>query len=80
MRRPLPLEVVLGDEEEVVEVLPQDLLRQGEGGPGGEALGGLYGAALYIARSAKPRSARAEVEAVLDTLINGLRSRLDQTT
>ena len=44
------------------------------------ALGGLYGAALYIALSAKPRSARAEVEAVLDTLINGLRSRLDQTT
>lgn len=44
------------------------------------ALGGLYGAALYIARSAKPKAARAEVEAVLDTLIDGLRSRLDQTT
>jgi AcrR family transcriptional regulator len=43
------------------------------------ALGGLYGAALYIARSAKPRAARAEVDAVLDTLVNGLRSRLDQT-
>ena len=37
------------------------------------ALGGLYGAALYIARSAKPKVARAEVETVLDTLINGLR-------
>jgi AcrR family transcriptional regulator len=43
------------------------------------ALGGLYGAALYIARSAKPRAARAEVEAVLDALIDGLRSRLNQT-
>ena len=43
------------------------------------ALGGLYGAALYIARSAKPKAARAEVEAVLDTLIVGLRSRLEQT-
>ena len=44
------------------------------------ALGSLYGAALYIARSAKPRAARAEVETVLDTLIVGLQSRLDQTT
>jgi AcrR family transcriptional regulator len=44
------------------------------------ALGGLYGAALYIARSAEPRAARTEVEAVLDTLIDGLRSRLDETT
>ena len=38
------------------------------------ALGGLYGAALYIARSPEPRAARAEVDAVLDTLISGLRS------
>jgi AcrR family transcriptional regulator len=44
------------------------------------ALGGLYGAALYIARSAKPKAARSEVEAVLETLIDGLRSSLDQTT
>jgi len=43
------------------------------------ALGGLYGAALYIARSAKPKAARADVETVLDTLIVGLRSRLDHT-
>jgi AcrR family transcriptional regulator len=38
------------------------------------ALGGLYGAALYIARSPEPRAARAEVDVVLDTLISGLRS------
>ena len=38
------------------------------------ALGGLYGAALFIARSAAPEVARGEVDAVLDTLINGLRS------
>ena len=44
------------------------------------ALGGLYGAALYIARSAEPSAARAQVETVLDTLIDGLRSRLDETT
>jgi AcrR family transcriptional regulator len=36
------------------------------------ALGGLYGAALYIARAADPPSARIEVESVLDTLIGGL--------
>ena len=41
------------------------------------ALGGLYGAALYIARSSDPRAARAEADSVLDTLIGGLRSRLD---
>ena len=40
------------------------------------ALGGLYGAALYIARSRQPKAARGEVEAVLDTLIDGLRARL----
>jgi len=36
------------------------------------ALGGLYGAALYIARSPDPPGARAEAEAVLDTIIRGL--------
>ena len=39
-------------------------------------LGGLYGAALFIARSQRPRVARREVEAVLDALVAGLRSRL----
>lgn len=38
------------------------------------ALGGLYGAALFIARSPKPKAARREVDAVLDTLIGGLRA------
>jgi AcrR family transcriptional regulator len=38
------------------------------------ALGGLYGAALYIARSPHPSAARHEVDAVLDTLIAGLRA------
>jgi AcrR family transcriptional regulator len=41
------------------------------------ALGGLYGAALYIARSPQPVEARAEVDAVLDTLVGGLRSRIE---
>lgn len=36
------------------------------------ALGGLYGASLYIARASDPASARAEVDVVLDTLISGL--------
>src|SRR2546430_1425406 len=36
------------------------------------ALGGLYGASLYIARASEPRVARAEVDLVLDTLISGL--------
>jgi hypothetical protein len=36
------------------------------------ALGGLYGASLYIARSSNPRAARAEVDLVLDTLVAGL--------
>jgi len=40
------------------------------------ALGGLYGAALYIARSPDPETARAEADTVLDTLIGGLRERL----
>jgi AcrR family transcriptional regulator len=41
------------------------------------ALGGLYGAALYIARSTDPKAARAEADTVLDTLIGGLRSRME---
>jgi AcrR family transcriptional regulator len=41
------------------------------------ALGGLYGAALYIARSSDPGEARAEADVVLDTLIGGLRERVD---
>ena len=36
------------------------------------ALGGLYGAALFIARSPDPGAARHEVDIVLDTLIEGL--------
>jgi AcrR family transcriptional regulator len=36
------------------------------------ALGGLYGASLYIARASDPRAARGEVDLVLDTLISGL--------
>jgi AcrR family transcriptional regulator len=38
------------------------------------ALGGLYGAALFIARSPDPKAARAEVDVILDTLIGGLRT------
>ena len=37
------------------------------------ALGGLYGAALYIARSAAPTTARHQADAVLEMLIAGLR-------
>jgi AcrR family transcriptional regulator len=37
-------------------------------------LGGLYGAALYIARSPEPQTARTEANTVLDTLISALRS------
>jgi AcrR family transcriptional regulator len=44
------------------------------------ALGGLYGAALYIARSPEPGAARAEADVVLDTLISGLRSWIDSST
>jgi AcrR family transcriptional regulator len=43
-------------------------------------LGGLYGAALFIARSHRPPAARREVEAVLDTLVAGLQSRLAADT
>lgn len=38
------------------------------------ALGGLYGAALYIARAADPKKARAEADTVLDTIIDGIRA------
>jgi AcrR family transcriptional regulator len=38
------------------------------------ALGGLYGAALFIARPPDPGAARRDVDAVLDTLIEGLRA------
>lgn len=38
------------------------------------ALGGLYGAALYIARSPEPVDARAEADIVLDRIVSGLRS------
>jgi len=44
------------------------------------ALGGLYGAALFIARSPMPTSARREVDAVLDTLIDGLRAGARSST
>ncbi len=36
------------------------------------ALGGLYGASLYIARASDPQAARSEVDRVLDTLVTGL--------
>ena len=36
------------------------------------ALGGLYGASLYIARASDPRAARAEADLVLDTLVSGI--------
>ena len=42
------------------------------------ALGGLYGAALFIARSPNPNAARDQVDVVLDTLIGGLRARVRQ--
>lgn len=38
------------------------------------ALGGLYGAALYIARAGQPEVARREIDAVLDLIVDGLRS------
>ena len=41
------------------------------------ALGGLYGASLYIARASDPKAARADAGAVLDTLIGGLRVRIE---
>ena len=44
------------------------------------ALGGLYGAALYIAGSPEPAAARAQADAVLDTLIAGLRTGASSAT
>ncbi len=44
------------------------------------ALGGLYGAALFIARSPKPKAAGREVDTVLDQLISGLRAGVTPTT
>jgi AcrR family transcriptional regulator len=41
------------------------------------ALGGLYGAALSIARSPDPAAARADVDLVLDALVDGLRAKTD---
>ncbi|MFE0027865.1 TetR/AcrR family transcriptional regulator [Amycolatopsis sp. NPDC059021] len=38
------------------------------------ALGGLYGAALYIARAADPQAARTESDAVLDIVLRGVRA------
>lgn len=38
------------------------------------SLGGLYGAALYIARAADPQAARAMADAVLDVVLNGMRA------
>jgi AcrR family transcriptional regulator len=38
------------------------------------ALGGLYGAALFIARSPDPGAARREVDVVIDILVGGLRA------
>lgn len=38
------------------------------------ALGGLYGSALYIARAADPRAARAQADAVLDVVLRGVRA------
>jgi AcrR family transcriptional regulator len=40
-------------------------------------LGGLYGSALYIARAPEPTAAQGQVDAVLETLISGLRARLE---
>ena len=38
------------------------------------ALGGLYGAALYIARAPEPAKARKDADAVLDTIIDGIKA------
>ena len=44
------------------------------------ALGGLYGAALYIARSHDPKAAQAEADAVVDTIMRGLRVGIEGAT
>jgi AcrR family transcriptional regulator len=41
------------------------------------ALGGLFGAALYIARSPEPTMARAQADTVIDTIIGGLRAHIE---
>lgn len=43
------------------------------------ALGGLYGAALFIARSPRPRAARGQADAVLEAIIVGLRAHIGHT-
>ena len=42
------------------------------------ALGGLFGAALYIARSPQPKVAQAEADAVVDLIMRGLRAGIEQ--
>lgn len=44
------------------------------------ALGGLYGASLYIARADDPAAARGDVDVVLDTLVRGLVGGADGNT
>ena len=41
------------------------------------ALGGLFGAALYISRSPEPTVARDQADAVIDTIVGGLRARME---
>ena len=41
------------------------------------ALGGLFGAALYIARSPEPTLARVQADAVINAIIGGLRARME---
>lgn len=43
------------------------------------ALGGLYGAALFIARSPRPKAARGQADAVLEAIIVGLRAHVGRT-
>lgn len=42
-------------------------------------MGGLNGVAISIARSPDPRRARLDADAMIETLVRGLRSRIDQT-
>jgi AcrR family transcriptional regulator len=41
------------------------------------ALGGLFGAALYIARSPEPTLARVQADAVINAIIGGLQARME---
>jgi AcrR family transcriptional regulator len=41
------------------------------------ALGGLFGAALYIARSPEPTLARVQADAVINAIIGGLPARME---